>query len=114
MHWVIFMFNDKEPLMFIDNVQPQIQDVKTQNVFDSRKSKKTMSTLDAFENKKIENVIQMYQKGRPVLCSIILEEEEIVGIPVEKDNTFIKVQLSEEEMKEIRLNAIQEINIIKF
>ena len=119
MHWVIFMFNDKEPLMFINNIQPQINESNKQKVYDSRNPKSNKDedfskAFDSFENRKLENIIQMYHKGKPVLCTIVLSDSEIVGIPISKEKNIIKIQLSENEIREVKQNNIKEINIIKF
>lgn len=127
------MLNDNSPLMFIDTVTNINESKKMQKTFDSRKkthsekreediprpnnieNKPTDNEKFQFiENRKLGNIIEMYKKGRPVLCSLIVGEEEIIGIPSQRIDNFLVVNISENEEKKIDLGDIEEINIIKF
>lgn len=128
------MFNDKGPLMFINTVNTQVDDIPQQKVYDSRHPKRmkdkttaesnspTQETiledkprhLSFLEERKLSNIIEMYEKDRPVLCNIICEETELVGIPFKKTDYKLYVKTSEDEVEEINLNEITDIIIIKF
>jgi hypothetical protein len=129
------MLNDKGPLMFINTVSTQVDDIPQQKVYDSRFSKKiqpvnntepvspsievqgdekSANTLSFLEERKLNNIIEMYNKNRPVLCNIIYEEKELVGIPFKKDDFRLFVKTDEESVEEIVLSEITDIIIIKF
>lgn len=111
------MIIDDGPLMFINSVTSG-GEVKTQNqkIYDSReiKVKNTFKPMNALEEKKLNNIIQMYQKGRPVLCDIICESEELTGTPFKKDDNVLSVYISESETKDIELKKISRLVIVKF
>lgn len=102
--------------MFINTAKTTISNSNEQKVYDSRnqKHKNESFALDAFEARKLENIIEMYKRNKPVLCSISTSEGEVVGIPFEKGSSFIKVQLSEDQIREIQIKNIKGISIIKF
>lgn len=129
------MLNDKGPLMFINTVSTQVDDIPQQKVYDSRFPKKLQpatipdtvspsmevqgdekntNSLSFLEERKLNNIIEMYNKDRPVLCNIIYEEKELVGIPFKKDDFRLFVKTDEESVEEIGLNEITDIIIIKF
>lgn len=118
------MINDKGPLMFINTVNTQVDEVPQQQVYDSRNAKPKQRTqsqetsvpdkLIFLEERKLNNIIDMYNKNRPVLCNIIVKGFEIVGIPYKKDGRTLSVKISEESVQEIELKDIEDIIIIKF
>lgn len=127
------MLKDNEPLLFIETITKVNESKKTQKTYDTRKkpkdslSKNKITTSenalkpevdnDKFqflESRKLGNIIEMYKKGRPVLCSIITHEAEIIGIPSNRINNILVVNISETEEKQLDLNNVEEINIIKF
>ena len=112
------MLNDKGPLMFINTVNTQVNEVPHQKVYDSRNSKvkeKPVQTgLNFLEERKLRNILEMYLKNRPVLCNVICEESELVGIPFKKDEHFLFVKTSEEKVDRVLLKKITTIEIIKF
>lgn len=116
--WVIFMLNDKGPLMFINTVNTQVNEVPHQKIYDSRypkvKENPSLSGLSFLEERKLKNILEMYEKNRPVLCNIICEETELVGIPFKKDDVYLFVKTSEEKVERVMLNKITDIVIIKF
>lgn len=124
---VIFMLNDKGPLMFINTVNTQVEEIPQQKLYDSRtiKDDKERQNLEKIVDeespnlkylgeRKLRNIIEMYNKGRPVLCNIICDGNEILGIPFKKNEDYLFVKISEEGTKEIKLNRITDIIIIKF
>jgi hypothetical protein len=146
---VIFMLNDKGPLMFINTVNTDVNEIPQQKVYDSRNHKPRIHTneptketatnqigkieenlrslseenveenppsikLNFLEERKLNNIIEMYNKNRPVLCNIICGEKELVGIPFKKDYNKLYVKTSEENVEEVSLNDITDIVIIKF
>jgi hypothetical protein len=116
------MINDKGPLMFINSVNTQVDEVPQQRVFDSRNkkpkqrivNKESFDKLKFLEERKLNNIIAMYNKNKPVLCNIIVNGFETVGIPYKKDNQKLYVKTSEEAVEEIFLKDIDDIIIIKF
>lgn len=132
------MLNDKGPLMFINTVNTQVNEIPQQKVYDSRKCNNKQSSNHDFiktsqnskvatketddpqvnlrflEERKLNNIIDMYNKNRPVLCNIICEEKEVVGIPYKKDDEKLFVKTSEDLVEEVELNKITDIVIIKF
>ena len=114
----MLMLKDNSPLMFINTVSTNVKEVPHQKIFDSRTHKvpniKTKSELGFLEERKLNNIIEMYQKNRPVLCNIICDAIEIVGIPYKKNEHKLFVKTSEEHIEEIYLNDITDIVIIRF
>ncbi|MCK9536120.1 MAG: hypothetical protein M0R05_00805 [Bacilli bacterium] len=112
------MLKDNGPLLFINTVSTHVKEVPHQKIFDSRTQKvqniKTKSKLGFLEERKLNNIIEMYQKNRPVLCNIICEEKEIIGIPFKKNDCKLFIKTSEENIEEIYLNNITDIVIIRF
>ncbi|MDD4000648.1 MAG: hypothetical protein PHX62_07125 [Bacilli bacterium] len=115
--------NDKGPLMFINTVNSQVDEVPQQQIFDSRDSKtkqirkesdSTLNKLKFLEERKLNNIIEMYKKDRPVLCNIIVKGIEVVGIPYNKDDFVLYVKTGEEKVEEINLRDIEDLIIIKF
>lgn len=134
----MFMLNNKGPLMFINTVNTEIEETKDQEIFDSSKAVKKKNINMAnnqeeknndyiednlfkenvkpkfIEERKIKNIIEMYHKDRPVLCNIITNDIEIIGIPYMLDDSLLYVKTSEDQCKNIKLDAITDIIIIKF
>ncbi|NLD26798.1 MAG: hypothetical protein GX661_05500 [Acholeplasmataceae bacterium] len=118
------MINDKGPLMFINTVNTQVDEVPQQKVYDSRNAKPKQKTQEQetnvpdklifLEERKLNNIIDMYNKNRPVLCNIIVKGFEIVGIPYKKDGRTLFVKISEDSVQEIEIKDIEDIIIIKF
>jgi 5-deoxy-D-glucuronate isomerase len=120
---VIVIMNDKGPLMFINTVNSQVDEIPQQQTFDSRDSKTkqirkesnaTHNKLKFLEERKLNNIIEMYNKDRPVLCNIIIKGQEVLGIPYHKDDLKLFVKTGEEKVEEINLSDIEDIIIIKF
>jgi len=109
---------DKDPLMFINTVNSQVDEIPQQKIYDSRapKSKGGLHSnkLKFLEERKLNNIIEMYNKDRPVLCNIIVKGREVVGIPYRKDAGRLFVKTGEEAVEEISLSDIEDIIIIKF
>lgn len=105
--------------MFINTVNSQVDEVPQQKIYDSRDSKtksglSSLNKLKFLEERKLNNIIEMYKKDRPVLCNIIVNGKEVVGIPYKKDKTRLFVKTGEERVEEIKLSEIEDIIIIKF
>ena len=56
----------------------------------------------------------MYNKNRPVFCSIEYNDEIVEGIPCAVENQKLKVLISDETAKELDLEGILSISIIRF
>lgn len=127
------MLNDKGPMLFINSVNTQVDESSQQKVYDSRVSvnskdekQSTKDTsnasaeasdankLEFLETRKLNNIIEMYHKRRPVLCNIIVGDREVVGIPYQKDDNKLLVSIGEEVTEELNIDDIDEIIIIKF
>lgn len=127
------MLKDNEPLLFIDTITKVNESKKNQKIYDSRKKERESlikniippsknnekkvfedEKFQFLESRKLGNIIEMYKKGRPVLCSIITHNNEVIGIPSKRINNILVVNVSETEEEQIDLNDVQEINIIKF
>lgn len=114
------MFKNKGPLMFINTVNTEIKNTNEQEIFDSRvdkKKKKNNENIDktkSFEERKIKNIIEMYNNNKPILCNIITINEEIIGIPYKLLDNILYLKLSETEEKEINLDDILDVIIIRF
>lgn len=114
---VIVIRKDKGPLMFINTVNSQVDEIPQQKIYDSRDSKTKSASLNKLkflEERKLNNIIEMYKKDRPVLCNIIVKGREVLGIPYKKDRTRLFVKTGENAVEEINLNEIEDIIIIKF
>ena len=115
---VMFLLKDNGPLMYINTVSTQVNGVPHQKIFDSRTQKvrnvKTRSKLEFLEERKLNNIIEMYHKNRPVLCNIVCEGEEIIGIPFKKTDRKLFIKNDEENIEEIYLIYITDIVIIRF
>lgn len=99
---------DHEPLIIeTTNVTSHLEEEKVQGNQEEQED-------ESLESRKLNNIIEMYKKNRPVLCSIITKEEEIIGTPYQKADNSLFIKVSEAEAKTISLNDILEINIIKF
>ena len=110
MYWVILMFDDKGPLLFIDSVQTKTK-AKNQTTFDSRE--KIEDNQVFFNMKKLKNIIEMYNKNKPVVCRIITPNKEIEGIPFKLNNNTLYV-LVDKETHTFDLSKLQDIEIVRF
>ena len=108
-----FMIKNKGPLMFINTVNTEIQSTNEQEIYDSRLSKKKL-IRKFIDERKLRNIVDMYNKNKPILCNIILEGEEVVGIPYQINENEILVKLEDGSTKEIMLDKIFDVIIIKF
>jgi hypothetical protein len=138
---VIFMFKNKGPLMFINTVNSEIDDTNDQKIFDSRNknhievkpreevkvpeeiieyssednfAQESISRPKYIEERKIKNIIEMYNRNRPVLCNVVVGKEEIVGIPYKLDEEYLYIKLSEDSFDQVKLEAITDVIIIRF
>jgi len=108
-----FMIKNKGPLMFINTVNTEIQSTNEQEIYDSRLSKKKL-IRKFIDERKLRNIVDMYNKNKPILCNIILEGEEVVGIPYQINENEVLVKLEDGSTKEIMLDKIFDVIIIKF
>ena len=116
------MLNERGPLMFINTANTKIEKSSEQLVYDSRnpKVKKETTSLFSdelklkFDERKMKNIIEMYNKNRPVFCSIEYDDVIVEGIPCAVENQKLKVLISDETAKELDLEGILSISIIRF
>ena len=110
------MFDEREPLMFINSINTKIENntkSNNQQIFDSRKNKKSDLCFKV-EERKIKNIIEMYRKKRPVFCEISTFSDTIKGIPYMLIDNILKVYIAEGIEEEIDINKIPNISIIRF
>lgn len=105
--------------MFINTASTKIEKSGEQIVYDSRSPKvkkdiKETVTKEFVDDKKLNNIIEMYNKNRPVFCNIEVGEEIIEGIPYMKDGEKLSVLITETRTKEIELSQISHISIVRF
>ena len=126
------MQNDKnirktipEPLMFIHTVSTPILSNGSKRYYDSRETNNKANastiptiipnefllernrgrTIDSLLYQKIQNIIQMYEKGHPIPCLIeTRNNESFEGVPTKIQN---------EEINRVLLNDIKDVIILK-
>lgn len=134
------MQNDKnirktipEPLMFIHTVSTPILSNGSKKYYDSREaSNKTNAstiptfipdevllernrgrTIDRLLYQKIQNIIQMYEKGHPIPCLIeTRNNESFEGVPTKIENDEL-ITIQNGETNRILLNDIKDVIILK-
>jgi histidinol-phosphate/aromatic aminotransferase/cobyric acid decarboxylase-like protein len=105
------MFDDKGPLLFINSVTTEAIP-KNQTTFDSRD---TSNRKLAFKDtKKLHNLIEMYQKKRPVLCNLLTENKNYIGIPYHLENNFLLFKTQDGQDEKLDLALLRKIEIIRF
>lgn len=102
-----------EPLMFIDSAKTLNQN-KNQVVYDSRYKpvKEEVKVINPDILLKIDSVIELYQKVKPVVCEIKTIDNNYEGLPYSKDNEYLYVKQTGEVLR-IKLEDIEEINILR-
>lgn len=115
------MLNERGPLMFINTASTKIEKSAEQTVYDSRNPKTKEKSFIILSNneikvdeRKIKNIIEMYNKNRPVYCNIKLNNEEIEGYPSSINDGKLRVMINEEKFLELDLVDILSISIIRF
>ena len=134
------MQNDKnirktipEPLMFIHTVSTPILSNGSKKYYDSREaSNKTKAstiptiipdevllernrgrTIDRLLYQKIQNIIQMYEKGHPIPCLIeTRNNESFEGVPTKIENDEL-ITIQNGETNRVLLNDIKDVIILK-
>ena len=133
------MQNDKnirktipEPLMFIHTVSTPILSNGSKKYYDSREaSNKTNAstiptiipdevllernrgrTIDRLLYQKIQNIIQMYEKGHPIPCLIeTRNNESFEGVPTKIENDEL-ITIQNGETNRVLLNDIKDVIIL--
>lgn len=112
------MLKENGPLMFINTVSTNVREGPHQKIFDSRtqnmKTANPKLNLNFIEERKLNNIIEMYEKDRPVLCNIICGDNEYVGIPFKKSDGKLFIKINEESVEEIIMTDITDVVIIRF
>ena len=134
------MQNDKnirktipEPLMFIHTVSTPILSNGSKKYYDSREaSNKTNAstiptiipdevllernrgrTIDRLLYQKIQNIIQMYEKGHPIPCLIeTRNNESFEGVPTKIENDEL-ITIQNGETNRVLFNDIKDVIILK-
>ena len=105
------MFDDKGPLLYIETVTTEAVP-KNQTTFDSRETNRYKTEFK--EIKKLTNVIEMYQKKRPVLCNLVTDNITFTGIPYRLENNYLLFKTQEGNDDKLDLNLLRKIEIIRF
>lgn len=118
MLWVIFLINDKEPLMFINTVT-SVKDSFNQKEFDSRKSnnkivEEVMTVLSEKEIKKLRSIVELYNRNQMVYCKVVVDDMEYLGIPIMLKNKILTVKTSDSVLCDIDINKIKSVEIVHF
>jgi len=118
MLWVIFLINDKEPLMFI-NTTTSVNNSSWQEKYDSRFKPKTVveeviSTLSDKEIKKIKSMVELYNRNQMVYCKLVLKDKEILGVPVMLKNNILTLKNSDSVLNDVNISTIKSIEIVHF
>lgn len=111
-----------EPLMFIHTVSTPIMTSSSRRYYDSR-DKKTRPVanysiipnrpIDELLFRKIQNLIQMYEKNYEIPCLIETKDNEsIEGIPYRLEQEILLLK-KEQETITIPLNKIKDVIILK-
>ena len=85
-----------EPLMFID----------------SAKKEEPIKSINQDVLLKIDGVIELYQKIKPVVCDIITKNSSYQGIPYNKDEEYLYIKQNGLDVT-LKLEDIEEINILR-
>ena len=112
------MQNDKnirktipEPLMFIHTVSTPILSNGSKKYYDSREA--SNKTNDRLLYQKIQNIIQMYEKGHPIPCLIeTRNNESFEGVPTKIENDEL-ITIQNGETNRVLLNDIKDVIILK-
>ncbi len=104
------MFDDKGPLLYIDSVSTDAQ-ANNQTVFDSRAKKIITSFTDY---KKLNNIISMYQRDKPVYCKLYTNTGDLFGFPTSFNNSVVTVKTNDGKLSDYNLSEIKDIEIINF
>ena len=84
-----------EPLMFIDSAKTLNQN-KNQVVYDSRykpiKKEEPIKVINQEVLLKIDGIIELYQKVKPIVCDIVASNNNYQGIPYSKDEEYLYIK----------------------
>jgi len=103
-----FMFDDKGPLLYINTAQTEAIP-QNQNVYDSRQKKEVTKYFDM---RKLHNILEMYNKNKPVFCRLYIGNKQIEGIPYRLNNHKLDI-LVEGKNCSLDINALTDIEIIR-
>ncbi len=98
-----------EPLMFIQTAKTNIKSSVHQVIYDSNKD---LSNVDPKIVKKTENLVIMYKKGKPVLCSVNFNGKSLEGFPKDIVDSNLEIEV-DEVVEFVRLDEISSITILK-
>lgn len=119
----VFMIEDNEPLMYIYTSGTKVSKSGEQVVYDSRRPKTVLpkelnDTSDAInyslQERKLKNILEMYDKNRPVYCGIDYKDGHVEGIPYKKEDNMLKIIVTTENVVSIDLADLKNISIIRF
>lgn len=104
-------FDTKDNFFQEEMIEEDIFEEK-ENTLDPDLVEREVPLLDMLRVK-LENIIMMYQNGRPVECTIITENEEINCYPYELKSDILLVKADNEDLQ-VALKDLVDIYIIKF
>ena len=104
--------------MFINTVSSSAK-ANNQEIFDSRTKtrnvvEEVITSLNEKEIRKIQNIVELYNKNQTVHCRISTLSNDILGIPVKMSDTFLTIKTSESLFLDIELSKIQSVEIVHF
>ncbi len=106
--------------MFINSASSKIEKSNEQVVYDSRNPKtinkinENIVSKEQIDENKIKNIIEMYNKKRPVYCHILYDGDVIEGIPYYRLQNILKVYITDSESIDLDIDKISYISIIRF
>lgn len=118
----VFDSRSKDPKKKIDSADKQVNPIKddyttelpSNHIEEVYYSVERENRPDFIERRKIKNIIEMYEKDRPVLCNVISNDLEIIGVPFKLEDTNLLIKTKEDHYEKIDINNITDLIIIKF
>lgn len=105
------MLDGKGPLLFINSVTSEAE-AKNQEVYDTRNPPKLSNSYR--DLRKLNNIVEMYHKNRPVLCNLITKTNNIKATPISIDTHFVYVKTFEGKEDKIDITTLEKIEILRF
>lgn len=107
--------------MFINTASTKIEKCAEQKVYDSRNPKVKKDNMNIQikselkkDERKIKNIIEMYNKNRPVFCDIDYKGEIVSGCPCNIYSNKLRVMISLDNYVDLDLEDILSISIVRF
>jgi len=105
------MLDGKGPLLFINSVTSDAE-ANNQQVYDTRNPPKQSNSYR--DLRKLNNIVEMYNKNRPVLCNLITKTVNLKATPFRIDPNYVYVKTFEGKEEKIDINSLEKIEILRF